>query len=108
MTGTGRQISHDERNNRYIINVDGVEAGYAAYAVETSDHGTPTVRDLNHTVIDPRFRGRGLSAPLIRFALEDTREAGLAYRATCSAVEHFIAKNPDYAEGLVKGAQRTR
>ena len=94
------QVIHDPQNHRFVITVDGSEAGYAAYALETPENDGPAVRDFNHTVTDPAFRGRGLSAPLIRFALDDTLEANLTYRATCSAVEHFIGKNGRYADGL--------
>ena len=100
MAETGTRVFHDAQNHRYVITVDGSEAGFAAYTVEAPENDGPAVRDFNHTVIDPDFRGRGLSGPLIRFALDDTLESNLTYRATCSAVEHFIGKNGRYADGL--------
>ncbi|MBI9001137.1 N-acetyltransferase [Corynebacterium sp. CCM 9185] len=102
MAGVGHQVTHDPQNHRYVITIDGAEVGYAVYVLESPGDDAPAVRDFNHTVIDPGFRGQGLSSPLIRFALEDTLGADLTYRATCSAVEHFIDKNPGYADGLAR------
>lgn len=93
MSEQNTTISHQAEQSRFIIEVDGQEAGFASYAV-TSDG----VRNYDHTVIDPDFRGRGLSSPLIRFALDDARKEGLKIRQTCSAVEHFINKNEDYRD----------
>ena len=92
-------LSHDTEAHRYLITVDGTEAGYAGYELLADGRGE-TVRDFNHTVIHPEFRGRGLSAPLIRYALEDTIAEKLTFRPTCSAVEYFITKHPEYATGV--------
>ncbi|MBI8990426.1 GNAT family N-acetyltransferase [Corynebacterium meridianum] len=106
MTAVGHQVTHDAQNHRYVITVDGAEAGYAAYVLETPVSDAPAVRDFNHTVIAPGYRGQGLSSPLIRFALYDTLRTDLTYRATCSAVKHFIDKHPAYADGLAGPVQR--
>lgn len=91
-----RVIRHDQDGHRYVIEVEGTEAGFASY-VETGD-----VRDFNHTVVDPAFRGQGLSSPLIREALDDTRAAGKTIRPSCSAVEHFLTKNEEYRDLVEK------
>jgi predicted GNAT family acetyltransferase len=85
-------VTHDIDASRYVLQVDGTVAGYAAY-VQLGG-----VRDFNHTVVDPAFRGRGLSAPLISAALDATRAEGFGVLPSCSAVEAFIAKNPGYAD----------
>ncbi|MGO1950197.1 MAG: GNAT family N-acetyltransferase [Mycobacteriaceae bacterium] len=85
-------VVHDTDNSRYVLDVGGEVAGYAAY-VRVGD-----VRDFNHTVIDPAYRGHGLSAPLIEAALDATRAEGFGVRPSCSAVEGFIAKNPGYGD----------
>ncbi|MBC2681211.1 GNAT family N-acetyltransferase [Corynebacterium anserum] len=83
--------------SRYVIDVDGAEAGYAEF-VDRRDG----VRDFNHTVVDPAFRGQGLSKPLISAALEATRAEGKKVIPTCSAVQAFIEKNPEYRD-LIEG-----
>lgn len=86
-------IEHDAAAKRYVITVDGEQAGFADYR-DADD----TTRDFNHTVIDPTFRGQGLSGRLVKEALDDTRAAGKKIIPTCSAVEHFVEKSADYKD----------
>ncbi|RAV32771.1 GNAT family N-acetyltransferase [Corynebacterium heidelbergense] len=88
------EVSRTESS--YVLDVEGQRAGFADFL----DRGE--VRDFNHTVVFPEFRGRGLSAPLIEGALEDTRRAGLKVRPTCSAVARFIERNPEYQDLVVQ------
>lgn len=78
----------------YSIVVDGVDAGEALYV----ENGT--VRDFNHTVIDSAYQGRGLSTRLIKAALDATRQDGFSVIASCSAVDAFIKKHPEYQSML--------
>lgn len=86
------KVTHDTTVERYLITVDGRDAGYADYIQGDG------VRDFHHTVIDPEFRGQGLSKPLIQAALDDTRAAGDKVRPLCSAVAGFIEKHPEYRD----------
>ena len=86
------KITHDTTAKRYLITVDGRDAGYADYIQGDG------VRDFHHTVIDSEFRGQGLSKPLIQAALDDTRAAGDKVRPLCSAVAGFIEKHPEYRD----------
>ena len=86
------KVTHDTTAERYLITVDGRYAGYADYIQGDG------VRDFHHTVIDPEFRGQGLSKPLIQAALDDTRAAGDKVRPLCSAVAGFIEKHPEYRD----------
>ena len=86
-------IQHNEADKRYIITVDGEQPGFADY--RDADEST---RDFNHTVIDPKFRGQGLSGKLVQAALDETRGVGKKIIPTCSAVEHFVEKNEDYKD----------
>jgi len=86
------KVTHDTTAERYLITVDGRDAGYADYIQGDG------VRDFHHTVIDPEFRGQGLSKPLIQAALDDTRAAGDKVRSLCSAVAGFIEKHPEYRD----------
>ncbi|WP_080796596.1 GNAT family N-acetyltransferase [Corynebacterium pacaense] len=85
-------VSHNEGQKRFIITVDGTPAGFASY-VDGQNY-----RNFNHTVIRPEFRGQGLSGPLIRAALDDARAGGIRIHDSCTAVAHFIRKNPGYAD----------
>ena len=86
------KVTHDTTAERYLITVDGRDAGYADYIQGDG------VRDFHHTVIDPEFRGQGLSKPLNQAALDDTRAAGDKVRPLCSAVAGFIEKHPEYRD----------
>ena len=95
------QVTHDQDRNRFVISLDGQEAGFAEYEPSVDSRGNQ-IRDFNHTVVEPEFRGKGLSKPLISHALDITRADGLQVRATCSAVKGFIDKNQIYADLVVE------
>ncbi|MBZ8176346.1 N-acetyltransferase [Corynebacterium sp. 3HC-13] len=86
MCAMSTQVQHQPDNSRFVIMVDGQEAGLALYQESQG------VRDFHHTEIYPQFQGQGLSSPLIKAALEDTKNVGLKIKPTCSAVEHFLSK----------------
>lgn len=83
-------VTHD--NGQYQIIVDGEQAGFADY-IEDGDQ-----RNFHHTVIDKAFGGRGLAGTLIGAALTDTRAAGKRVVPTCSFVEGYITKHPEFAD----------
>lgn len=85
-------INHDDAGHRYVLIVDGEEAGFAAY--EPAEGAL----DFNHTVVHEAFQGKGLSKPLIRAALDDVRVNGGKIIPTCSAIEGFLKKNPEYRD----------
>ncbi len=87
-------VTHDEENRRYVISVDGEEAGFTAYAPLGES------LEFNHTVVDPKFQGQGLSKELITAAMDDVRERGKKIYPACSAVYGFMVKNPDYRDLL--------
>lgn len=76
----------------YVLRVNGEEAGLAEFRDHTKP-GATAVREFHHTVIDPAFRGRGLSVPLICAALADAGARGMNIAATCSAVAAYIDRH---------------
>ena len=48
----------------------------------------------------PEFRGHGIAAEVVRFALDDTRERELKIVPSCWYVEKFIGDNPEYKDLL--------
>lgn len=83
-------VTHADK--QYLITVDGENAGFADY-VDAGDQ-----RIFHHTVIDKAFGGRGLGTTLIAAALQDTRAAGKRIVPTCSFVEVYLTKHPEYAD----------
>src|SRR5699024_10643182 len=91
------QVTHDAENTKYVLTVDGQEAG-AAHYVNVADG----VRDFNHTVVDDAFRGQGLSKPLISSALDQSREDGVKVIATCPAVRKLVRTTGAYKDIIIK------
>lgn len=87
-----QRIEHKPEQNRFEILVDDKIAGHADYTV------IGEVRDFDHTVTDPAFRGQGLAGKLVSAALDATRADGLKIATSCSYVDSFVARNPEYQD----------
>ena len=85
-------LRKNERALKYELLIDATVAGHASY----KRVGDALV--LPHTVVEPEFRGRGLSKPLIQYALDDARAQGLKVEPLCSAVRDFIDHNAEYRD----------
>ena len=85
-------IEHNTAEQRYEIFLDGQLAGYAEYADRNG------VRNFNHTLTLPQFRGHGVAAQVVEHALTDTRNAGLKVIPSCWYVDEFIARNREFAD----------
>ncbi|WP_019145675.1 GNAT family N-acetyltransferase [Aeromicrobium massiliense] len=85
-------IEHDETGQRYVIHVDGEQAGFTQARVE----GDVVVMD--HTVVDDAFSGQGMAAELVGAALQDVRASGRRVRPTCSYVRHYLDEHPELAD----------
>ena len=84
------RLEHEPSDTRFALYIDDALAAYAEY----TQHGD--LRDFDHTVTEPDFRGRGLAGRVVKFALDATRDEGLKIGASCSYVENFVSKNPEY------------
>jgi uncharacterized protein len=86
-------VADDAERERYAITTDAGElAGFTQY------RRRPELIAFVHTEIDPRFEGQGLASELIRAALDDAREQGLAVLPFCPFVDAYIKKHTEYAE----------
>ena len=86
------QVRKNEAEGQYEILVGEEVAGYATYIDRDG------ARELPHTVVDPKFRGQGLSKPLIKAALDDARADDMRVIPSCPAVERFIEQNSEYGD----------
>ncbi|MEE2033852.1 GNAT family N-acetyltransferase [Rhodococcus chondri] len=87
---TESRIEHLPAQSRFALYRGDTLAAYADY----SQRGD--LRDFDHTVTDPQFRGHGLAGQIVRYALDATREEGLKIGTSCSYVEKFVAEHPEY------------
>lgn len=90
------RLEHNIDATRYEIYLDDTLAGYADYAERVE--GDKKIRDIQHTLTFPEFRGRGVAAQVVEFALNDARAQGFSIIPTCWYVEKYIAANPEYAD----------
>jgi uncharacterized protein len=94
-----RVLDVPERS-RFEIRVDGELAGFTAY------RRRPGLIAFTHTLIDPRFEGRGLASRLVETALAEARSAGLAVLPFCPFVRGYIAGHSEEYLDLVPGDMR--
>ncbi|MEV5838545.1 GNAT family N-acetyltransferase [Nocardia sp. NPDC052112] len=102
------RLEHNVADTRFEIYIDDTLAGYADYAehddadrtrpVGSADSHPPKIRDFHHTMTFPEFRGRGVAAQVVEYALRDSRAAGFAIVPTCWYVEKYIAEHREYAD----------
>lgn len=86
------RIVHTPESGRYELFIDDVLAGYSEYVERNG------VRDFNHTVTLPEFRGRGVAGEVTEYAMSDTRAAGATVLASCSYVDHYLDSHPEFAD----------
>jgi uncharacterized protein len=67
-------------------------AGFADYQL------SPGEILFTHTEIDDAYEGKGLGSVLVRHALDDARERGLAVLPMCPFVRGWIGKHEDYLD----------
>jgi predicted GNAT family acetyltransferase len=81
----------------FVIVVDDEVAGYTEYRMG------PGVRAFMHTIIDDRFRGRGLASQLVRQALDETRAGELLVEPYCPFTRRFISEHTEYLDLVPEG-----
>ena len=91
--------------NRYEIWVGDELAGFTVYRTE-SRPSAPT-RSFTHTEISDAFGGRGLASILIKDALDEMRNRGIAVLPVCPFVRRYISRHADYLD-LVPAQDRAR
>jgi uncharacterized protein len=87
---TGAPTTVAQRDEEFIIAVDGQTVGTAAF----TDHGNQ--RTFTHTEVDNAFQGRGLATILVGEAMNSTKAEGLRIVALCAMVAGFLEKNNEF------------
>jgi predicted GNAT family acetyltransferase len=81
-------VSAAPERNRYEIRLDDELVGVADYVDRDGE------RLFTHTEVLRTVGNRGLGERLVRFALEDTEQAGKAIVPMCSFVRHVAGGDP--------------
>ena len=85
---------HNTGHNRYELFVGSELASVAEY----TDTGDALIFD--HTETAARFRGQGLAARVVAFALDDVRRQERSIVPACWFVAEFVDEHPEYADLL--------
>jgi predicted GNAT family acetyltransferase len=88
-------VTDDPDRHRYVVTVDGQEAGVAYYAIRDG------VVVFTHTVVDDRWEGQGVGSALARGALDDVVGSGRTFAAHCPFIAAWVGKHPEYASSAV-------
>ena len=85
------QIRHDTERQRFETRADGASA-YMSYTFRGD------LVYFDHTYVPPELRGQGVAAALVRAGLEEARRQHWKVVPSCSYVDAFIRRNPEYEE----------
>lgn len=86
------QVADNEEKSRYELTLDGGVIGWIDY--ERSNG----VLSLTHTWVEAEQRSHGHGERLVRDALDDVRERGLAAEPICPFVIAYIRRHPEYGD----------
>lgn len=87
------KVIHDKVNNRFVINIDGLDS-FVEYSLNEKE------MNLYHTYTPPQLRGKGLAEKVVRTAIEYAKENSLKVIPSCSYVAVFMQRHPEYSELL--------
>jgi predicted GNAT family acetyltransferase len=84
------RIEDDPATSRYRLWLGDEFAAYGEYEDE------PGRRIFTHTVVRPKFEGRGIGSRLAKFAVEDARAQGLRITPVCPFIRSWLERHHDY------------
>jgi uncharacterized protein len=85
-------VRDDGDRHRYVVEVDGVQAGFAVYHLRGGRHF------FVHTEVDDEYSGQGVGSALIRDALDDVKAMGGMIVPLCPFVARYVRSHPQYDE----------
>jgi len=90
------EVRHLPDDFLFAIILDDEMAGYTEYRVG------PGVRAFMHTIVDDKFRGKGLASQLVKWALDETRGEGLLVEPYCPFTRRYIKEHTEYLDLVPK------
>lgn len=84
-------VTHQKESRQFIAVIEGKTA-HLDYDILDNGH----TLDYHHTFVPPELRGRNIAQELAKFALEYAKQHQLNIKPTCSFVERYIEKHPEY------------
>jgi predicted GNAT family acetyltransferase len=91
-------VVHQPSQHRYVVTVDGAEAGEASYVERNNE------LLITHTFIDPAYRNHGLGAVLVHRAIDDIIvTSDRIITSGCWFVTAWLEAHPGYVETARSG-----
>ena len=84
------RIEDDREAHRYKVWMGDEFAAYSEYENE------PGRIVFTHTVVRPKFEGRGIGSRLAKFAVDDVRARGLRITPICPFVRSWLERHHEY------------
>jgi predicted GNAT family acetyltransferase len=85
------EVRQDAAHHRF-------EAGTKENPAKLNYRVKDTHVDLIHTEVPPEYQGQGLAGKLASAALDWARAQGLKVIPSCSYIQSYIGKHPEYAD----------
>jgi len=93
----GKELTHEPDANRYVLRVDDKIVAVAEYAINGSSIS------FNHTFTDPKLRGNGYAAEVVKYAIDDVESTtGLRVVPMCWYVGKWFDEHPERAALLTR------
>lgn len=86
------KIVDNRAASRYEVSLDGRPAAFSTYELE------PARIVVTHTVVKPRFEGRGVGSRLAKFIVSDAVSRGLRIKPVCPFTRSYLERHPEYDE----------
>ncbi len=86
------EVQHDSESKKFFIKNKGQEA-HMTYHYQDNE-----TLVYAHTFVPPELRGSGLAGKVVRTALEWARSQGLKVVPTCSYVQKFVRRHPEFQD----------
>ncbi|MFC5652674.1 GNAT family N-acetyltransferase [Paenibacillus solisilvae] len=87
------ELVAEKQGNSYILIGVGGTVGEITYKLVDVDTWV-----IDHTFLDPRYRGRNLGKQLLDYVVEEAREKGRRIIPSCSYALAQFKRNPEYAD----------
>lgn len=79
-------VNYFPEKQKFSLLQDSGEAGYLTYRIENGSW------DIDHTVINPAYRGKGLARVLVEAAAAEAAKQNVALTASCDYAAAVLAK----------------
>lgn len=89
-------ITHDSDHHQFVAVVDGKTA-MLKYSLSKDER----IIDYYSTFVPPELRGQNIGLGLVKFALKYAKENSYKVIPTCSFVQAYINRHPEYNEILL-------